>query len=354
MGNVFLGRRNQRRRHRRSRRRAIVRALVMLSSLVLVLGMSALFGLISDRRAVHIIEPPGQLPIEMAEPAQEPRSPARPVFRHSVIAGGAYSADEVEAAMGRDRVVATHYSTVNARELRVETLPEDRAAYMSYRVGDKIFWTKQKVRLKQGETILTDGVNHIRARCGNCIAFAPMEPTADDEPGEMEFDALTDHADVVQSRMPLGSDWLLQPIAGIPLPWLEGDFSDTFAPGGVMGGGPLGVPLFEYADDPTELELPGAAPEIVLFPLVDGEPPFDGFPPPGGPFTYPPPRDPHDPGDPGKPGDPSDPGDPGDPGDPYNPIFPPPKDPVVVPEPATLLLVGGGLATLVARRRRRR
>ena len=63
---------------------------------------------------------------------------------------------------------------------------------MSYRIGDEIFWTKQKVRLQQGETILTDGVHHIRARCGNCIAFAPMEPTADDEPDEMEFDALAD------------------------------------------------------------------------------------------------------------------------------------------------------------------
>ena len=314
--------------------------------------MSALAGVISDLRAVGAIELPAPPPIEMAEPAREPRLPERPVFRHSVIPGGVYTADEVEAAMNNDRVVAAHYSAVNARGLRVETLPEDRAVYMSYRIGDDVFWTKQKVRLKQGETILTDGVNHIRARCGNCIAFAPMEPTADDEPGEMEFDALTDDPEVVQSRMPLGSEWLRQPFAGIPLMGLLGDSADPYAAGNSMGGGffgirPMSMPLIELswscqaprrslccsrcsmASHHSTAFRPGHSrilrrrirtipaipislatrviPEILVIP-----------------------------------------------DDPHNPIFPTPEDPVVVPEPATLLLVGGGLATLVARRRRRR
>ena len=49
--------------------------------------------------------------------------------------------------MGRDEIVAAHYSAINLRELRVETVREDRAVYMSYRIGDEVFWTKQKVRL---------------------------------------------------------------------------------------------------------------------------------------------------------------------------------------------------------------
>ena len=120
----------------------------------------------ADLRAADAIEPPAPPPIEMTEPAREPRLPERPVFRHSMISGGAYTADEVEAAISRDSIVAAHYSAVDARALRVETLPEDRAVYMSYRSADDVFWTKQKVRLEQGETILTDGVSHIRARCG--------------------------------------------------------------------------------------------------------------------------------------------------------------------------------------------
>jgi hypothetical protein len=349
MGNVFHSRRYQSQHHRRLRRRIFIPALVVLSSLMLVVGMSALSDVIADLRAADAIELPAPPPFERADPAREPRVPERPVFRHSVISGGVYTADEVAAAMNSDRVVSAHYSDVNSRELRVETLPEDRAVYMSYRIGDEIFWTKQKVRLQQGETILTDGVNYIRARCGNCIAFAPMEPTADDEPGEMEFDALTDDPDVIQSRMPLGSELLLRPLVGMPLPWLLGSSSDALAGGGSMGGGPIGIPIYGYAADRMEPELSGGLPAFVSFPSLDSEPQSDGFPPTG-PFTNPRPTDPHDPGDPDEP---TNPGDPGDPEDPYYPILPPAEDPVVAPEPATLLLVGGGLAALVARRRRR-
>jgi hypothetical protein len=347
MGNVFV--------NRRSTRRALIGALLVLSSLVLLVllvELSALSDVVADLRAADAIEPPSPPPIEMAEPAREPRLPERPVFRHSVISGGAYTADEVEAAMSRDSIVAAHYSAVNARALRVETLPEDRAVYMSYRIGDDIFWTKHKVRLKQGETILTDGVSHIRARCGNCIAFAPMEPTADDEPGEMEFDALIDDSDVLQSRMPLGSELLSQPLAGIPLLWLLGSSSDPFAVGNAMGGGSIGIPLYGYIADRAELELADATPQLPFFPSLDEEPPYDAFPGAVGPFTNRGPDDTYDPGDPGKPGEPSVPEGPGDPGHPHYPIFPPLEEPVVAPEPATILLVGGGVAAWLARRRR--
>jgi hypothetical protein len=179
-----------------------------------------------------------------------------------------------------------------------------------------------------------------------------MEPTADDEPGEMEFDALTDDPDVLPSRMPLGSEWLRQPLAGIPLMWLAGNLPGPYAAGDSMGGGSIGsigIPGYGYGADRLELEIRDAPPEFVLYPLIDGEPQSDGVPPTG-PFTNPRPTDPHDPGNPDEP---TNPGDPGDPEDPYYPILPPAEDPVVAPEPATLLLVGGGLATWVARRRRR-
>ena len=258
------------------------------------------------------------------------------------------TADDVESAVGRDAIVAAHYSTINSRELRVETLPKDLAVYMSYRIGDEVFWTKRKVRLRQGETILTDGAHHIRTRCGNCIAFSPMGPTSDDEPGEMEFDALTDEIDVVQSRNPLGSELLFGPVGGIPLPWLLGNSSGGFAGNASTGGRSIGIPVVGYVGDRTEARL--SDDELVLFPLID-DPASPGLQPADGPFTHPPPQDQHDSANPGKPG-----GTvvPGENEIPFNPIHPPLENPVVpVPEPATLLLIGGGLATLFARRHRR-
>ena len=244
------------------------------------------------------------------------------------------------------------------RALRVEMLPRDRDVYMSYRIGQRDFWTKQKVRLREGETILTDGVHHIRARCGNCIAFDPMAPTCDDEPGEMEFDALTEEADQIQSHVPLGMD-LLRPYAGIPLPWLLGYSTDAFAGNSAMGGGgSFGMPLYAHAANLHESQVSSDVPDLLLFSLTDTDPPLNDSQLTFVQKTHALPDDPQDPDDPDNPGDPGEPVNPGhqgDPGDPFDPKVPVLKTPVVpAPEPATLLLVGGGLATMAARRRRRR
>jgi hypothetical protein len=104
--------------------------------------------------------------------------------------GGVVNQRELREALTRDSVVATHYRAVSVADVQVKHLTEDRLAYVSYRIGDKIYWTKKPLRLRRGEAILTDGVTEIRSRCGNCLSLEPLLPTSDEEPTPFEFEAL--------------------------------------------------------------------------------------------------------------------------------------------------------------------
>ena len=142
--------------------------------------------------------------------------PSRPNYPFSVIGRGVYNANELGAAMARDHVVAAHYKGVSLDEVRVERVTEPRYAYVSYRKGDDIFWTKNKVRLNPGEMILTDGEMQIRARCGNCISTQPMLPTSDEEPESVTLEPLLPPEEA-QDGVPLVASFpIISPFSGIP------------------------------------------------------------------------------------------------------------------------------------------
>ena len=99
MSDVSLRRRYERRHRRRSRRRAIAGAIVVLSSLMSIAGLSVLSNVVADLRTPADMELPGPPPMEIAEPARPPHVPARPVFRHSVVSGAPIQQMRVESAM---------------------------------------------------------------------------------------------------------------------------------------------------------------------------------------------------------------------------------------------------------------
>ena len=124
--------------------------------------------------------------LQMAE-----KMPSRPVYRYSVIPGGAYSAGELARARRVDKVVEAHYADFG-HDATVRTAPIDLYAYISYRKSNRVYWTAKRHRIPKGEAILKDGKNLARARCGNRLSFESRQPTApglqpaEDDLGDIE------------------------------------------------------------------------------------------------------------------------------------------------------------------------
>lgn len=110
------------------------------------------------------------------------------MYRFSVIPGGAYNAEELQQALESDAVASRHYADFQRARLRTEASRFVSPVYVSYRVGDAIFWTRRPVALGAGETLLTDGASFARARCGNRVSVKPRWPveSAGPAPGAME------------------------------------------------------------------------------------------------------------------------------------------------------------------------
>ena len=114
-----------------------------------------------------------------AEPAEKHR---RPVYPYSVIPGGVEDKQELQTALRKDAVVAEHYAGFRMRSVQLLRLNAARQAYVSYRIGDHIYWTNKKITLYAGEMLLTDGTHFARTRCGNRIADTPLGPGSPSEP----------------------------------------------------------------------------------------------------------------------------------------------------------------------------
>jgi hypothetical protein len=159
----------------------------------------------------------------------------RPVYPYSVIPGGAHSGRELLEAAQREPVVAAHYAAFAVRNAREIRLADDKRAYVSYRLGNQIYWTKKKMTLHKGEILLTDGEHLARTRCGNRVSETPTEPTSPSEPEEIVLN------DPSPPAIPVTT-------TGSPLPWPIW---------------PRSTPLLTMLDTPA-----GSVPGLPFFPPI--------------------------------------------------------------------------------------
>ena len=112
----------------------------------------------------------------------------RPVYRYSVVAGGVRDVRELKWAAEHDPVVGAHYAGFDYDHARVVKLVLARTAYISYRIGNRVYWTRHRVSLKKGETVITDGKMTARTRCANRVEEVPQQATSESEPPAVLFD----------------------------------------------------------------------------------------------------------------------------------------------------------------------
>jgi hypothetical protein len=127
----------------------------------------------------------------------------RPVYRYSIIPGGVESVAELRQVMDRDPVVAEHFRGFDFQRAHLVRVSESQSMHVAYRLGDKVYWTRKKVALHPGETLISDGKIVARTRCGNRIAMAPMGPPAMLDPSEGELDRPLFSNDMVTPQVEL-------------------------------------------------------------------------------------------------------------------------------------------------------
>jgi hypothetical protein len=173
-------------RHVPFRSRVGIAAALLFLSCIVVLAVSLELGLhswspVASTEPVAVsFWPPSSVLLETGH--------SRTVYPYSVIVGGAQSPQELREAMAGDPVVAQHYADFDVTNARRVTLDAPKLVYVSYRIGNKVFWTKHKLALRKGEAMLSDGRNMARTRCGNRISVLPVRPNAPAEPSSSDLD----------------------------------------------------------------------------------------------------------------------------------------------------------------------
>lgn len=293
-----------------------------------------------------------------------------PVYRHSVIPGGVRQSSELTSALARDQYARAHFASFNASKAYVVHTKAPRLAHVSYRMGEKIYWTKKKVRLPAGEALLTDGKSFVRARCGNRISDTAQSNVSDKEPAPEVLDMVIPPA----AAGPMGTKQSTStglrrtgPVNGA-LNSPENIAQATAAPrsGAPTTGAPnpgvlppfAGAPMPGTFPPPTVEPKPGTFPPPTVEPKPGVVPPPPEAPKPG---TVPPPTGAPGPG-------PFPPPTEGPIIGPFPPpvtVLPPPltppmppvtvpENPTEIPEPATFALVTLALISLMFMQQRRR
>ena len=178
----------------------------------------------------------------------------RPLYPYSVIPGGAANPQELKTAILHDPLVAAHYAGFNLENAHVVRQDADRRMYVSYRLGDHVFWTTKALVIHKGENLISDGAHEARTRCGNRLSATPVAPVSPEQPPADVLAA--PEAPILFAgnyASPPGFP-LIPPVAGVPgSPPGGGIIPPPVYP--IVGGGPTSHP----STPPVTVPEPGSS-----------------------------------------------------------------------------------------------
>jgi hypothetical protein len=190
----------------------------------------------------------------------------RPIFPYSIVPGGVRDARELQNAAARDSVVAKHYSDFRIIQAHTLLLSRPLKMYVSYRKNNQVYWTKNRMLIPAGETLISDGENLARVRCANRLSPVAAKPVAVSEPTTEELSDPIFVPPLLAQLLPgEGSEFSPTSADGIPAGPLAAK-----GPGGISDS--LGLPVF------PPILGPGVPPLVPHNPVPS--PPNNPVPPP--------------------------------------------------------------------------
>jgi hypothetical protein len=165
-----------------------VTAVLSVSSIALQYLTPSLFRGAFHRAETDLTEQSAQRTLDLVQQESGRELARRPRYAYSVVAAGVHDVHELRYAVEHDPVVASHYVGFDYAHARLVRLLMERSVYVSYRIGNRVYWTRHRVKLHKGETLLTDGKMTARTRCGNRVEEKPQEETSRMEPPAAVFD----------------------------------------------------------------------------------------------------------------------------------------------------------------------
>jgi hypothetical protein len=184
----------------------------------------------------------------------------RKVYPYSVIPGGVESAADLRNSVIHDPVVAKHYEDFAVEKTRVVRLNQNRLLYVSYRLGNGVFWSRKPMMLPKGETVITDGEHVARTRCGNRLSEVPAGPILAAGP---ELESGPEVAEIFP-----GAPGIIAPpeLPGIPVPTSTPPTTSGTPPGSPLppGGGVIVPPIIPVPGGGTTPPVPTPEPQTLL------------------------------------------------------------------------------------------
>ncbi|MGC1372192.1 MAG: PEP-CTERM sorting domain-containing protein [Candidatus Sulfotelmatobacter sp.] len=167
------------------------------------------------------------------------------MYAYSVVPGGVSDAKELKWVAEHDPVVAEHYAGFDYDRARVVEVTLARTAYVSYRIGNHIYWMRRRISLHKGEKLITDGRITARGRCGNRVAENPQAEVSPSEPSPERMEKPMDGAGTVMPAppVPFESALLSRPIMPGSEPEGPLNVSTPFGGGNLIAIAPPAFPV---------------------------------------------------------------------------------------------------------------